>query len=1166
MDRVRRAGSLALFLMIAAMAIGSMPVVPAGPSQPTVDGRLAAAVGWPTSTLLISEVMTGGASASDEFAELTNAGASAVDLAGLEVAYVTSTGGTVTRKATWPGPTILEPGRHLLIANTTGIYAATADATYSGGFAATGGALVLRPLGGTPIDAVGWGDATNAFVEGSAVAAPAAGSSVERLPGGAAGNGTDSNDNAADFALRATPTPQNLAAPAVPAPSASPSAAPSPTAIPTPTPTPIPTPTPVPTPTPTPTPVPTPVPTPTSTPVPTPSPTPTPTPLPTPTPTPVPTPTPTPTPASVITSIAEARSLPDGTEVTIDGTLTTALGAIDSARNGFVQDPTAGIAIRLDAALASPYAPGTTVRATGTLGSYFSLRTLVVQATDVIPTGSAPLPDPLSVATGSAGEGFEGLRLIVGGVVTEAPSALADGLGVTVDDGTGPIRTVISTAALAGATIATGDGVIVIGPLGQRDSSGTGAAGYRIHATQGGELVVIPPPSPSPSPSPSASPEPTASPIPSSSIPPGPSDSPAPTPAPSAAPSPTPTPNPTPAPSSSPTPGGTTLSIADARTRTIGASVAVVGVVTAEAGRLGTPPLIAIQDATAGIVVRLPDGVAGPARGTTVQVIGRLADPYGQIELRPATADFHVLASGALTSPAAVDAAGLGEASEGRLVETTGVVDARPTRSTSGDISLDLRVSGGVIRVFADVSSGLTKDSFAVGATYDIVGIAGQRASRKGALDGYRIWVRDGRDLVRRSGPSPTPTPSPSPGGSGSSATVSIADAIRAGKGVKTVEGVVTIAADLLDASGRRIVIEDRTAGLEILIPTDGRAPAVGSRIRAQGTIGRAWDAPRLKATRIDVLATGIRTVPATLHRPPTAALEWRLVQVAGTVVEVHKLGDRWRAELSVGTERVVISGLAGARIPVTTLAVGRHATVTGVARRPYPGATDRRWSVVPRSQADVVVSAGSGGGGDGSSSGQSTPSGPDGSAAPAGGSAPLDVDLVALGEHVGQTIRVGGLVSELLSDGFLLDDGTAVGRVRLGGSAADYLALLETSDAVNATGTVESEGSGYVVVVDEAAGLVRAGDPDQGATIGPAASADVVIPSASADPAGARQLAGGLLDAAFPGAAGLLGLALASVASVAVTVLRRYRGRRQLARRMASRLATFAGTPGGHA
>src|SRR6266478_3548201 len=103
MDRVRRAGTLPLFLLIAVMAVATVSAPPAELGGRAAAGRLVAAVAWPTSTLL-------------------------------------------------------EAGRHVLIANSTGIYAATADATYGGGFAAAGGALVLRPIGGTPIDAVGWGD------------------------------------------------------------------------------------------------------------------------------------------------------------------------------------------------------------------------------------------------------------------------------------------------------------------------------------------------------------------------------------------------------------------------------------------------------------------------------------------------------------------------------------------------------------------------------------------------------------------------------------------------------------------------------------------------------------------------------------------------------------------------------------------------------------------------------------------------------------------------------------------------------------------------------------------------------------------------------------------------------------------------------------------------
>ena len=79
----------------------------------------------------------------------------------------------------------------------------------------------------------------------------------------------------------------------------------------------------------------------------------------------------------------------------------------------------------------------------------------------------------------------------------------------------------------------------------------------------------------------------------------------------------------------------------------------VRGVVTAEAGRLGTPALFAIADATGGIVVKLPTGAGPPARGRIVVATGQLADPYGQLEVRPAADGFATDGSGSL--PAAID-------------------------------------------------------------------------------------------------------------------------------------------------------------------------------------------------------------------------------------------------------------------------------------------------------------------------------------------------------------------------------------------------------------------------------------------------------------------------------------------------------------------------------
>src|SRR3954454_11706035 len=230
MARARRAGSTALIVVIlAAVAAGWGGA-----------GVLAGPVSWPPSTLVVSEVQTGGASASDEFVEIANQASAAVDLLGLEIVYATSSGSTVTRKATWSTSLVLDAGKRLLVANSSGVFGAAADATYSGGFAATGGAIALRIVGGSVIDAVGWGDATNGFVEGTAAAAPPAGSSAERSPGGGAGNGIDTNDNAADWFVQALPSPQGSAAPPVPDPGATPRPSATPISTPTASPSPEP--------------------------------------------------------------------------------------------------------------------------------------------------------------------------------------------------------------------------------------------------------------------------------------------------------------------------------------------------------------------------------------------------------------------------------------------------------------------------------------------------------------------------------------------------------------------------------------------------------------------------------------------------------------------------------------------------------------------------------------------------------------------------------------------------------------------------------------------------------------------------------------------------------------------------------------------------------------
>ena len=71
---------------------------------------------------------------------------------------------------------------------------------------------------------------------------------------------------------------------------------------------------------------------------------------------------------------------------------------------------------------------------------------------------------------------------------------------MTIDDGSGPVRVVITPTAMEGRALAIGSSIIATGPLGQRDSSGTGLEGYRAYVTHAADLSVAPPtPTPSPS-------------------------------------------------------------------------------------------------------------------------------------------------------------------------------------------------------------------------------------------------------------------------------------------------------------------------------------------------------------------------------------------------------------------------------------------------------------------------------------------------------------------------------------------------------------------------------------------------------------------------------------------------------------------------------------------
>jgi hypothetical protein len=465
----------------------------------------------------------------------------------------------------------------------------------------------------------------------------------------------------------------------------------------------------------------------------------------------------------------------------------------------------------------------------------------------------------------------------------------------------------------------------------------------------------------------------------------------------------------------------------------------------------------------------------------------------------------------------------------------------------------------------------LTTSAVATGDRLSLTGVVGQRASRKDAPDGFRVWLRGPTDLVRLGGPSssPSPTPSSSSSGSGTSSDpVTIAAAILAGSGTRTIEGSVTTAASLLDATNRRVIVQDRTAAIEILLPSGTSAPPVGARVRVSGEVGRAYGAPRIRATTIRRLGTA-PVSPLELRVAPGAAHEWRLIRVRGDLSEVHRSGDRWTAELLVGGTKIPIVGQAGAAIPSAAVVAGRTATVVGIVRRPYPSASDRRFAVLPRSSRDLTIGGVAGDPVGASGSPGSGSAGAIGSAATGTGAAgspvggPPELDLSTLAAHVGQTVRVGGLVQTVGDDEFQLDDGTAVATVRLRAAAADIAGSIAVGDALSATGRVEIEPSdgAAIVAVDDPAGVLLVGDLGAANPSASEPSPDPSGPSpfgaagaGSSISNAAPPITAGFADAAIP-EIGALGLVLIAVASLAVTLLRRQRMRRRLAARIADRL-----------
>ncbi len=108
----------------------------------------------------------------DEFVEIANTGTAAADLSGWKLVYRSGAGTSDVSLGTLADGTMLAAGLFFLFGGSGYSGAHPADKSFSAGLASAAGGVAIKDADGNIVDSVGWGDATNAFVEGTTAAAP----------------------------------------------------------------------------------------------------------------------------------------------------------------------------------------------------------------------------------------------------------------------------------------------------------------------------------------------------------------------------------------------------------------------------------------------------------------------------------------------------------------------------------------------------------------------------------------------------------------------------------------------------------------------------------------------------------------------------------------------------------------------------------------------------------------------------------------------------------------------------------------------------------------------------------------------------------------------------------------------------------------------------------
>jgi hypothetical protein len=441
-----------------------------------------------------------------------------------------------------------------------------------------------------------------------------------------------------------------------------------------------------------------------------------------------------------------------------------------------------------------------------------------------------------------------------------------------------------------------------------------------------------------------------------------------------------------------------------------------------------------------------------------VDLIGALAAPYGQVEIR----DLETLTVGAdAGEPVASNVAlsDIGENTEGSLVTIGGAVSS--VQTDGGRVTITVVDGTSTVHVLADPPAGVTRSDVVRGDVVVATGIVGQRATATGRLDGYRVWLRRQSDLAVEN-PIPTTAPTSEPLPSGAPVYRDLAAALKTRGAAVDFEAAVTATAGLLDIGGPTVVVDDGTTAVAVVLPDGANAPRVGMRIHVVGKVGRWESGPTVLASSVVALGDLQAVTPREITSQLGATLEWRLVRLCGRIERFVRAGARWRVDMLVGGHEVSVLGEPVAAIDVDKSSVGRLAVVTGIVRRATSDSS--AFQLLPRTSLDFRLGPAPDGAGMAAAAGSAGGSGDGGlDAGTSQGLVGDTVPIESLSAYLGQAVTVSGLVTATTDSTATINDGT--GEVRLGGrSIADVLSMLEPGDAIEVTGVVEQDGEGLLV------------------------------------------------------------------------------------------------------